>query len=1032
MSLPRIEDGPGLAHPADAGYAAVMIEPIAALCGARVALWIDRAGAWVQVAGLAGAEQLRRGEGDDPIVLVGERTMILVDRGSVLTLDYSAPLPPEAERREVAQAVQTLLAATKPPPSSEELLRSYFDYLDDPCGVVTLPEGRFRYVNPAFQEMLGFTLDDLTDKTFFELTHPDDIAASVDDVNEAQPQRPVFTTSNRFRDAEGRYHRLHFRSVILPGGELVAAVATARGPELDQRRLLEVERHLLRQLVEGSPPERVLELLVEGIEQTIVGAVGSVLLVEPEERKVLLLGAAPNLPEPVRAASDRFPIGPNRAACGTAAHTRAPVFTEDVRTDPRWEGFAPIAESCGYLACWSVPILGKDAKLYGTFAVYLPTPGQPDEDRRSLLHSYAKLAALALELGGAKAELEHRELVFEAAARSTAHAIWDWDLVHDRLRWHGGHERGFDLHHAPGQRGLEPWVARIHPDDIERVTSTLYAVNENRTDSWQETYRWRRSDGTYAWVIDRGRVLRDEHGTAIRMIGGLADDTERRSVEQRLREQAAVLDQVQSAIVVLDLYGRVTVWNRAATDLHGVDEAKALGQSAADVGLIGAADLPTALRVVAAQGRFVQDLEISRPSTAPIELRSHWRMVRDTAGHARSIVVVQTDETTRRRLHRQQLRAERLESIGTLAGGVAHDLNNVLTPILASVGLLQITLDDPAVQRSLRVVEEAAERGAGMVQQLLQFARGSDGERQPVEVDHVVREAVRYAREGLPPDIRWHLEIDDSLPQVLGDATQVHQVVMNLIVNARDAMPKGGVLRIEVSQVSVDAALVARLVGFEMDPGPAVCIQVSDTGIGIDPGLRERIFEPFFTTKSMGRGTGLGLATVTALVKGHRGGIELRSTVGEGTRFRVYLPATLHAPVVTVPDVPAVALRGRGRVVLVVDDDRAVRSIAQRILESVGFVVQPAGDGAEALTLFAQDPHRFHAVLTDVMMPTLDGPGLVHAIRRVRHDLPILAMTGLDHASVRARLIEAGAHALLPKPFTSASLIEALGRAIDG
>lgn len=800
---------------------------------------------------------------------------------------------------------------------------------------------------------------------------------------------------------------------------------------LDERRLLQVERALLAQLADGDPAEQILEQLVRGIEWSIAGVVGSVLLVDGEAQDRLRLGAAPSLPEPVAAASDGFPIGPNLGTCGVAAYTRQPVYTHDVREDPAWAGIAEVAAGEGLISCWSVPILGRDGKLLGTFAVYRSEPGLPDSDRVGLLESYAKLAALSLDLSQSREALKQREHLFEAAAKAISQAIWDLDIPKRTLRWHPADDDPFGLTDEELE-DLDGWVARIHPEDRARVSHSLDQATSRGDDRWSASYRFQKADGSFVWVIDRGRTVYDSSGRPLRMVGGLSDDGARREAELRLREQAEVLDQVQSAIIVADIEGRVTVWNRSAARLYWIPAEQAEGRTLSEAGVVS--DLPFAdlLQILLAEGRRSSSVQLTRPGGEVRELRSMWRLVRDSEGCPRSVVLVQTDETSRLRMERRQLRAQRLESIGTLAGGVAHDLNNMLTPILASIELLRLKISEPSALDNLLIMEGAAQRGADMVRQLLQFARGAEAERGPVDVGLLLSEILRISRDTLPRSIRLHIEQEPDLPTVLGDKTQLHQILLNLVINARDAMPDGGEITLSSGLAEILPEHLPHLSSLEARAGTYVKIGVEDTGTGIPPEVLERIFEPFFTTKGVGVGTGLGLPTVLTLVRAHKGFIELFTEAGKGTRICVFLPVAVagrERPIQHARSGPQLPVSGER--VLVVDDELAVRQIACRLLEQAGYVVVEASDGVDALSEIDGATEPFACVVTDLMMPHLDGYGLIRELAASSPTTAVVAVTGLDRGDARERVLAAGAHAFLGKPFTGPALVECVGTAIQ-
>lgn len=402
---------------------------------------------------------------------------------------------------------------------------------------------------------------------------------------------------------------------------------------------------------------------------------------------------------------------------------------------------------------------------------------------------------------------------------------------------------------------------------------------------------------------------------------------------------------------------------------------------------------------------------------------------REPAGEITGVEGALQDITERKLLEQQFLRAQRMESVGTLAGGIAHDLNNVLTPILMSVELLR--LDDGSGERHelLAGIELAARRGADMVRQVLAFARGADGRRAEVDVRQLVADLAKICRETFPKQIEVRTEVAPDLLPVLGDPTQLHQVLLNLCVNARDAMPRGGTLTVRVRDMELDE----QYVGMTTDAvtGPYVVIEVEDTGTGMSAEVLERIFEPFFTTKEPGKGTGLGLSTSIAIVRSHGGFVRAYSEPGRGSRFRLYLPSVTEASSAgSAPLAPALP-RGRGELILVVDDEAPVRGITQQTLESFGYRVVTASDGAEGVAIFAAQRESIQLVLTDMMMPVMSGSALIEVILRIDPAARIIAASGLGTSGPPSRAAVSRVRDFLPKPYTAETLLNSVRRALD-
>jgi two-component system cell cycle sensor histidine kinase/response regulator CckA len=376
----------------------------------------------------------------------------------------------------------------------------------------------------------------------------------------------------------------------------------------------------------------------------------------------------------------------------------------------------------------------------------------------------------------------------------------------------------------------------------------------------------------------------------------------------------------------------------------------------------------------------------------------------------------------------QFLRAQRMESIGTLAGGIAHDLNNVLSPILMAIDMLKLKANDETSKKWFEVLRANAERGGNMVRQVLSFARGVEGERVALQPKHLIKEIVKILRETLPKSIEINFKIPDDLWIISADATQMHQVLMNLCVNARDAMPDGGAISIKAENIVVDENY-ARM-HIEAKAGRFVVISVSDTGPGISPEIQNRIFEPFFTTKDMSKGTGLGLSTALTIVKSHGGFINVYSELHKGSQFALYLPA-LDAPglidsVALQTDLPL----GSGELILVVDDEESIREITRGTLETFGYSVLTASDGTEALSLYADKKNDIAVVLTDMVMPFMDGPATIRALQRMNPQVRIVAASGLGTGQRAGDGTLEGVAVFLNKPYTAEKLLKTLAQVL--
>ncbi|HSI63628.1 MAG TPA: PAS domain S-box protein, partial [Candidatus Saccharimonadia bacterium] len=518
---------------------------------------------------------------------------------------------------------------------------------------------------------------------------------------------------------------------------------------------------------------------------------------------------------------------------------------------------------------------------------------------------------------------------------------------------------------------------------------------------------------------------RDSQGNVIGLIGLSRDITEWKQAEEKLLEQATLLDHAQDAILVRGLDHEILYWNRSAERLYGWTAEEALGHSIRELLYPGSKDaFVNATDTVVKKGEWSGELEQTNKDGRVLAVECHWTLVRDALGNPKSILAINTDITRRKKVEQQFLRAQRMESIGTLAGGIAHDLNNVLAPITMSIDLLKLGETNEKKLNVLSVIEGSAHRGAEMVKQVLTFARGVDGQQLQVQVGRVVKEIEKIANDTFLKNVQIRSKIPPDLWVVRGDPTQLHQVLLNLSVNARDAMPKGGRLTISACNMLLDEHYAS--MSLDAKPGPYVVIKVEDTGTGMPPEVMERIFEPFYTTKELGKGTGLGLSTSMAIVKSHGGFMRVSSEQDAGTTFSVYLPAQSESAGegddLSEEDLP----RGNGELVLVVDDEAAVREITRQTLEMFGYKVLLACDGAEATAIYAVQKQNISVVLTDMMMPVMDGPVTIQVLMRMNPKVRIIAASGLNAAGMVAKAANIGAQHFLPKPYTAMTLLTVL------
>jgi two-component system cell cycle sensor histidine kinase/response regulator CckA len=503
----------------------------------------------------------------------------------------------------------------------------------------------------------------------------------------------------------------------------------------------------------------------------------------------------------------------------------------------------------------------------------------------------------------------------------------------------------------------------------------------------------------------------------------------RQAADERIREQANLLNLTGDAIIVRTIDDRIVFWNRGAENLFGWKEEQALEQ---DFGarLQGEAQvLASAKKTLLESGDWIGELQFKAKSGEGVTSLSRWKLMRDKDGLPQAILSANTDITEKKKLEAIALRAQRMDSIGSLAGGIAHDLNNALAPVLMSVDVLRICPDDAGRERLMDIITASAQRATGMVKQILRFARGQGGVG-PLQASRLVREMAKIVQDTFPKSILISINTGGpELWQIQGDPTELHQVLLNLCVNARDAMGGHGQLTLSTQNVRLDQQAAMQL---KAAAGPYVLLSVTDTGSGIPPDVLPRIFEPFFTTKLPDKGTGLGLSTVAGIVKHHGGCIDIKTELGKGTEFKIYLPAIESAAEELEEEPPKVTLPlGHSELILVIEDEEAVCELTKTTLENYGYRVITAHNGMEGISRFEEHKDEVRVLVTDTDMPYMDGTGAIRAIKELKPDIPVIIASGSRRDTAQTRRLDLEHLTNLGKPFSAEQLLIAVGMAVE-
>jgi PAS domain S-box-containing protein len=497
---------------------------------------------------------------------------------------------------------------------------------------------------------------------------------------------------------------------------------------------------------------------------------------------------------------------------------------------------------------------------------------------------------------------------------------------------------------------------------------------------------------------------------------------ERMMAEERNSEQAALLDITPDAIMVGDYNNRILFWNKGAESIYGLKKEEVLGKRWFDfLSQDEKEELEYPLSIVDKEGQWTGELHHHHKDGRSLIIEARLTLMYDNFKKQKSILIVCSDITEKAKLEIQFMRAQRMESLGTLASGIAHDLNNILAPLLMSIEILRTRLQGEGEQW-LNILDNSVKRGAGLIKQILAFGRGAEGKHLPLQFRHIVKEYARIIKETFPKSINIIIEIPNDLWIISGDGTQLQQLLMNLCVNAKDAMPNGGILRISASNFMVDENYARSHV--DAKPGPYINLNISDTGVGIDPRIIDKIFEPFFTTKEIGRGTGLGLSTVFAIIKGHGGFINVYSELNKGTSFSVHLPAIITEEFTETEKEREAIPHGHNELLLLVDDEFSIREITGSTLEAYGYKVLKADNGLSAIDLFSKNKENIKAIIMDMVMPDMDGYVAINKIKEINPDIKIIANSGL--ADQKKRIEDLNVNEFLVKPFSADVLLKTI------
>ncbi len=615
---------------------------------------------------------------------------------------------------------------------------------------------------------------------------------------------------------------------------------------------------------------------------------------------------------------------------------------------------------------------------------------------------------------------------FQLAVRATGDIVWDWDIVADRLWWSDRFWSEFGYDPATFPRNIQGWLDCVHPDDQERVSAASH------DEYWSAEYRLRRANGEWVCVLDRAYLLRDAKGRRLRMIGALTDLTARKRAEQALRDSEEryrmLFERNLAGVFRSSFAGGLLECNDALRRMFGYDSREEFYQVPTDKLFADPTQREEVRRLVLAQQQVANwESEMLRKDGSHFPALSNIVLLHDKTGQPIGLQGTVLDISETRKLQQQLFQSQKMEAIGALAGGIAHDFNNLLMVITSHSELLVAHLTGKDRYRATQVLE-AARRATQLTRHLLTFSRKQAVNLQLLDLNAVVRSFGSMLPRLIGENIELDFRLASELHAIRADPVQIEQVIMNLAVNARDAMPHGGRLCIETANFELDSGGEPRL---GIPPGRYAVLAITDNGSGMDANIQAHLFEPLFTTKEPGKGTGLGLATVYGIVQQSGGHIFVYSEVGHGTTFKIYLPWAVEcgqaqASVRSTPAVP-----GGSETILLVEDEAALREAVAEFLQARGYAVLSACDGVEALQLAAVSSDPIDLLLTDVVMPRMSGQKLHECLRRSRPDLRVLYISGYTETTLLQHGISDRSAYFLQKPVSFAALAQSVRQALD-
>lgn len=822
------------------------------------------------------------------------------------------------------------------------------------------------------------------------------------------------------------------------------------------------------QLLRSESPQKVVDSLCHKVLAFLNCQIFFNYLVDEQENR-LHLNAFGGIPEKDGGKMEWLDYGVG--LCGCSARDGCRLVVENLQdTDDQ---YTALVRPFGVKAYACHPLI-SGGQVLGTLSFCARNRSKFSEDELSLMKAVADHVAIAIDrkqieerLKKSRAELEkrvaertvelaalvdnlHQEIKerektelelrktqqrYSIAIDGSSGGLWDIDLVTGEVFYSARWKRMLGYEDVEISSRIEEWESRIHPDDYMTVVETRKAYLDGRIPDYEVKYRLRHKNGSYRWLRDRGACLRDSEGRPYRMAGSYIDITERKvmknallETEKRYRE---LFEESKDMVFIVNTGGRLVDINRAGSELLGYTKEELLALDLVDGLHITRKARSEFLHKLLPEG-YVKDaeLELTRKDGGTVAVHVSASLMHDAKGKLIGYRGIAHDMTERKRLEQRLLQSQKMESIGLLAGGVAHEFNNLLTAIIGFADELQESVDrhDERSRSNIRTIQSAAHQAAKFTRDLLSFTRQQAMDLRPVAVNDVIRETLKLLHKMFSKSIHFSQGLSRKSLTVMADSGQLGQVIMNLSINAKDSMPDGGEIRIRTWQTDLDLE-TARNNGLE-EAGDYVVISLSDSGKGMDERTLDRIFEPFFTTKKVGEGTGLGLFIVYGIIKQHKGVIQAESTPGKGTTFMIYLPMQ-KSEVRSVSNEEVIIQNMHTGTILVAEDEEFVRNYLESTLSRAGYNLILAGDGESALKKFKKHEDAISLIISDMVMPKMNGRVLFEEIHKINPEVKMIFISGFSADETNDPQLPSDKVRFITKPFTKKTLFDAMNSMLE-